>query len=126
YLLVELEQRAGECIELGAALWLVESGLAGVEEYLGLEHEAVADDTDIGPVAEDGAQPAEEVGAIARQLLYALRQRHVQPLAEIGDAGLRLLVLLLRRVERLLERRELAAQRRDLLIEHLDLRQGAR
>ena len=123
---LELDQRAGELVELGAALGLVERGLAGIEEHLGLEHEAVADDADVGPVAENGAQPPEEVGAVARQFLHPLRQRHVEPLAEIGDAGLQFLVLLLGRIERLFERGELAAQRRDLLVEHLDLRQRAR
>jgi hypothetical protein len=51
-----------------------------------LQHEAVADHADIRAVAENFAQPAEEVGAVARQLLHALRQRHVQPLAELGEA----------------------------------------
>ena len=82
----------------------LQHGLAGVEEHFRLEHEAVADDADVGPVAEDRAQPAEEVGAVARQFLHALRQRHVEPLAEIGDAGLRFLVALLGGVERLFER----------------------
>ncbi len=45
--------------------------------------------------------------------------------AEIGDLALRFLVLLLGGIERLFERRELAAQRRDLLVEHLDLCQRA-
>ena len=66
---------------------------------------------------------AEEVGAVARQLLHALGQRDVEPLAEIGDARLRILVALLRDVERRFERAELAPQRGDLLVEHLDLRQ---
>ena len=103
-LLVEVEQRAGELVELGAAL-RAEHRLAGVEEHFGLEHEAVADDADVRPVAEDLAQPAEEVGAIAREFLHPLGQRHVEPLAEIGDPGLGLLVLLLRGVERLLRAR---------------------
>src|SRR5262249_54725138 len=68
-LLLQLEQRAGEPVELGAAFRLVQGGLAGIEEHLRLEYEAVADDADVGPVAEDGAQPPEEVGAIALQLL---------------------------------------------------------
>ena len=91
-----------------------------------MEHEAVADDADVGPVAEDVAQLAEKVGAVARQFLHALRQRQVQPLAEIGEAQLRVLVLLLGSAERIFERADLLAQRADLLIEVLDLRHGAR
>ena len=91
-----------------------------------MEHEAVADDADVGPVAEDVAQLAEKVRAVARQFLHALRQRQVQPLAEIGEAQLRVLVLLLGSAERIFERADLFAQRADLLIEVLDLRHGAR
>ena len=53
-------------------------GLAGAEEHLGLEHEAVADDADVRAVAEDLAQAAEEVRAVARELLHPLGQRHVE------------------------------------------------
>src|SRR5580704_5702711 len=122
--LVEIEQRGCERIELEASLGL-EHRLAGVEEHFRLEHEAVADDADIGPIAKNSAQPSEEIGSIARQLLDALSQSDVQALAEIGNLDLRLLVLLRRGVERVLQGRKLAAQRRDLLVEHLDLRQGA-
>ena len=90
----------------------VEHGLAGIEQHFRLEHEAVADDANVGAVAENFAQPAEEVGAIARQFLHPLRQRDVEPLAEIGDARLRFPVALLRRVERVFERGKLTAQRR--------------
>ena len=124
-LLVELDQRGGELVEFGAA-FRQQQRLAGVEEHFGLEHEAVADDADVRPVAEDGAQAAEEFRAVARQFLHALRQRDVEPLAEIGDAALRFLVALLGGIERLFERGELAAQRADLLVQHLDLRQRAR
>ncbi len=123
-LLGDVEQHRCDLVELGAALRL-EHRLPGVEEHLGLQHEAVADDADIRAVAENVAQPSEEVGAEARQFLHALGQRHVEPLAEIGEAGLRILVLLLRYVERLLQRAKLAAQRRNLLVEHLDLGQRA-
>ena len=122
--MVDVEQDGGDLVELGAAFRL-EHRLSGVEEHLGLQHEAVADDADVRAVAENAAQPSEEVGAVARQLLHPLGQRHVEPLAEVGDAGLRILVLLLRDFERLLERAELAAQRRDLLVEHFDLGQRA-
>ena len=62
---VELEQGAGELVELDSALGLVEGCLAAVEEHLGLEHEAIADDPDVGPIAEDGAQAPEKVGPVA-------------------------------------------------------------
>src|SRR3954469_8595183 len=126
YLLFQFKQRAGERVELGATLGLVEGGLAGIEKYFRLEYEAVPDDADIRPVAEDRAQPSEEVGPVSRQLLHPLGERHVEALAEVSDARLRILVLLLGRVERLLERRKLAPQGGDLLVEHLDLRQRAR
>ena len=88
------------------------SALAEFEQHRGFEHEAVADDADVGPRAENLAQAAEEVGAVARELLHLLRQRDVEPLAEIGDLGLRFAVGGLRGVERLLDRRELLAQAR--------------
>ena len=64
---------------------------------------------DIGPVAEDGAQASEELRTVARQFLHPLRQRDVQPLAEIGDPPLRFLVAFFRRLKRFFERGELAA-----------------
>ena len=70
-------------------------------------------------------KPAEEVGAIARKLLDPLSQRKVQPLAELGDSRLGVLVAFLGDFEGLLERAELAAQCSDLLVEHLDLGQSA-
>src|SRR6476661_1124104 len=104
YLLFQFKQRAGERVELGATLGLVEGGFAGIEKYFRLEYEAVPDDADIGPVAENRTQPSEEVGPIPRQLLHPLGERHVETLAEVGDARLRVLVLLLGRIEGLLER----------------------
>src|SRR6185312_15805247 len=96
------------------------------EEHLRLEDEAVADDADIRTIAENVAQLAEEIRAVARQFLHALRQRDVQTLAEVGDVQLRVLLLFLGDIERAFERGDLAAQRADLLIENLDLRNGAR
>src|SRR6266849_4491330 len=125
YLPFEIEERDRELVEFAAALGVEDRG-AGVEEQLGLEHEAVAYDPDIGPCPENLPQLAEKVGAIARQFLHALGQRYIEPLAQVGDAGLRLLVALFRRVEGLLDRRQLAAQRRDLLIEDFDLGQRPR
>ena len=53
-------------------------------------------------------------------------ERHVEPLAEIGDAQLRRLFFALRSAEGVFERRDLAAQRADLLIENFDLRHRTR
>ena len=86
-LLVEFGQCARNLVEFGAA-FRQQHRLTGVEEHLGLEHETVADDADVRPVAENGAQAAEEFRTVARQFLHPLRQRHVQPLAEIGDPPL--------------------------------------
>src|SRR3954471_22279008 len=84
YLLFQFKQRAGERIEFGATLGLVEGGLAGIEKYFRLEYEAVADDADIGSAAEDRAQSSEEVGPVPRQLLLPLGERHVEALAEVS------------------------------------------
>src|SRR6266480_1806814 len=124
-LLVEINQRGGEFFQLRAA-FRQQQRLTGVEKYFRLEYETVADDPDVRTIAEDGTQAAEEFRAIARQFLHPLRQRDVEPLAEIGDAALRFLVALFGRVERFLERSQLTAQRADLLVQHLDLRQRAR
>ena len=70
---------------------------------------------------EDFAQPAEEVGAVAVELLHALRQRDVQAAAEIGDLGVGFAVARFGDVERILERADLLAQRGDLLVEQFDL-----
>ncbi len=64
-LLFEFEQCGGKPVELGEALGLVQSGPAGVEEHFRLEHEAVADDADVGPIAENDPQPPEEIGTVA-------------------------------------------------------------
>src|SRR3954467_4819571 len=117
----ELHQRAGKGVKLGAP-FRPQHGLAGIEEHFGLEHEAVADDAYVGPVAENGAQAPEEIGAIARQFLYPLRQRQVEALAQIGDLALRISTLLFGAFERILDRAELASQRCDLLVEDLNLR----
>jgi len=58
-LLFQIKQRAGELVELGAAFG-PQRRLPRVEEHFGLEHEAVADDADVRPVAEDVAQLAEK------------------------------------------------------------------
>src|SRR5215470_3357518 len=54
-LLFEFEQRDGEPVEFGETLGLVERGPGGVEEHFRLEHEAIADDADVGPIAENHA-----------------------------------------------------------------------
>src|SRR6476660_9959559 len=104
YLLFQFKQRAGERVELGATLGRGEGGLACIDKYFRLEYEAVPDDADIGPVAEDRAQPSEEVGPVSRQLLHPLGERHVAALAEVSDARLRVLVFLLGRVRSLIQR----------------------
>src|SRR5581483_3770188 len=53
--------------------------------------------------------------------LDALGECHVEALAQLGNAALRLAILLLGDLKRLFERAELAAQSRDLLAQHLDL-----
>ncbi len=93
----------------------------GREQHLRLEHEAVADDPHVRPVAEQLAQPAEELRAEAAELLDLAGERHVELAAEVGDRDLLLLDLLLLEIERLLERGELDAQRVDLAIEDVDL-----
>ena len=95
--------------------------LAGREEHLRLEHEAVADDAHVRAVAEDLPQAAEEVGAVAGEFLHPLGEGDVEAAAEIGDAGLAFPVPVLGRREGLFERRELAAHGGDLLVEDLDL-----
>ena len=121
----DLFHRGRDLVEFGHALGF-EIGLAGIEEHLGLEHEAVADDADIGAIAEDISQAAKEIGAIARKLLDLLGERDVQPRSEIGDSRLCVLFAGLRRLERGFDRRELATQGRDLLVERIDLRQRLR
>ena len=91
------------------------------EQHFRLEDEAVADDADVLAVGQDLAQAAEEVGAVAVELLHALRQRDVEPLAEIGDLGVGLAVARLGSVERIFQRGDLLAQRGNLLVEQFDL-----
>jgi hypothetical protein len=71
----------------------LEIGLAGIEEDFRLEDEAIALNAHVGSIAEHLAQFTEKVRAVARQFLNVLRQRNIQPLAEIADAllGLRFL-----------------------------------
>src|SRR5262249_46163541 len=68
-LLFEFEQRDGEPVEFGETLGLVERRPGGVEEHFRLEHEAIADDADVGSIAENHPQPPEEVGTVAREFL---------------------------------------------------------
>src|SRR6478672_10461033 len=124
--LLQLEERAGKDIQLGATLRLVESGLPGIEEHLGLKNEPVTYNADIGAVAENRAQPSEELRSIAREFLYALSKRDVKALTEIGNTGLGFLVALLGGIEGRFQRSELPAERCDLLVEHFDLRQRSR
>src|SRR6185437_1740368 len=95
-------------------------GAAEREQHLGLEDEAIADDADVRPVAQYRAQSAEELRAVARQLLDLAGERGVEALAEIGDLHLLVLALGLRRVERGGNLLQLLAQRQDLLVELVD------
>ncbi len=52
-------------------------GAARREQHFGLEHEAVADNPDVGPVAKNLSQTAEELGAITGQFLDLAGQRKV-------------------------------------------------
>src|SRR5215470_8018936 len=113
-LLFEIEERDRELIKLAAAL-SIQNRRTGVEEQLRLEHETIAHHPDVRPRSENFSQLAEEVGAIARQLLHPLGQRHIEPLTEVSDAGLRVFIAFFRGVESLLEGCQLAAQGRDLL-----------
>ncbi len=99
-----------------------EVGVAGREQHFGLEHKAVADDADIGAIADDLAQPAEKLGAVAGQLLHLGGERQIEPASEIGDLGLLVLGLGLGDVERRGNLRELLAQRGDRGGQLLDLR----
>src|ERR1700738_1055657 len=71
-LFVEIDQRGRELVEFGAPFGQ-QQGLPGVEENLRLEHETVADDANIGPVAENRTQPSKKLRRIARQFLSPLR-----------------------------------------------------
>src|SRR5215467_9919836 len=90
-LLLQIEQRTSELVEFLPSLGS-QHRLSGIEEDLRLEHESIADNPDIRPIAKDLTEAPKKFGAIARQLLYPLSQRHVEPLAEIGDPRLRFLV----------------------------------
>src|SRR5215475_5093961 len=122
YLFLQFEQGNGHVVEFNATLRL-EVGSPGVEEHFRLQHKAVADHAYVRTVAENFTKLAEEIRAIPLQLVNPLCQSQIEPLAEFGDAGLRLLVLFFRGVERLLDRSKLAAQSRYLLVEHFHLRQ---
>src|SRR5476649_1984214 len=90
-LLVEFGKRARDLIKLAAA-FRFEHGLAGVEEHFRLEHEPIPDNTDIRAIAENGAEASKEIRAVSREFLHALRQRQIEPRAQIEDARLRFLV----------------------------------
>ena len=76
-------------------------GAADREQHLALEHEAIARRSGCpGRFASTVAQLAEELAAIALQLLHLRCQRHIQLLAEIGDLGVLLVSLRLRQIER--------------------------
>jgi hypothetical protein len=84
--------------------------------------EAVADDAHVAAVAERLADLAEELGAVARQLLDLAGEREVEPPAEIDDLRLLFLGLEVGGVERGLEPAELLLQRVDLPRQQVDAR----
>src|SRR5262245_27705980 len=122
YLFLQLEQGNGHVVEFSTALRL-EVGSPGVEEHFRLQHKAVADHAYVRTVAENFTKLAEEIRAVPFQLVHPLCQSQIEPLTEFGDAGLRLLILFFRGVERLFNCSELAAQSRYLLVEYFHLRQ---
>ena len=124
-LALEIGDGSRKLVEFGPPL-RVERRLAAFEKDFRFEHETVADDADARPLSEDIAQTTEEIRAVARQFLHLLRERHVQPRAEIGNARQTLLVAPLGGVQRLLDGGKLAAQCRDLLVENIDLRHRPR
>ena len=67
------------------------------------------------------AQAAEEVGAVALQLLHLAGEHDIEAGAEVVDARLALLVLASRRLQRLVQGGDLPAQRQKLLVEQIDL-----
>src|SRR5439155_2516592 len=86
--------------------------------------EAIADNADVGPIADDLTQTAEELGAIARQLLHLGGQRQVKPASQLDDLALLVLDLGFGNIESGGDLGELLAQRGKLRAELLDL--GAR
>jgi hypothetical protein len=90
------------------------------EQHFRLEHETVAHHANVFPVGQDTPQPAKEFRAELVELLYPLRQRHVQPAAQIGNLRAAFGVLPLGCIQRIVQHADLAAQRGDLLVEQLD------
>ena len=84
-LLLELHERAGDAVELAAPPASAIAWPAGnsTSDWKTKRSPTMR----MSAVAEDLAQAAEEVGAVARQLLHPLGERDVEPAAEIGDAA---------------------------------------
>ena len=119
YLAGDFQQGARELRHLLAPR-LLESRRTRREQHLGLEHEAVVDDVDAGAVAQDLAQPAEELGTVALQLLDLAGEREVELAAQVRDHHALRLGLGRGDIEGLGEPRQLLAQGGDLLVEELD------
>src|SRR5689334_3095469 len=81
---LEFDDRGCDFVEFGATFRL-QIGPAGVEEYFGLKDEAVADDANVRPVAENLAQLAEEIRTVSRELLKMLGERNIQALTKLAD-----------------------------------------
>ena len=86
-LALKFEHRVGEHVQLVQTSPTDFVGTRG-KKHFRLEHETVADDADIWPLAEDFAQAPEKVRTISRKFLNPLSQRDVQAAAEIGNLGL--------------------------------------
>ena len=95
-------KRAGELAQLRLP-GRVQAGRARGEQQLGLEHEAVAHDAQVGPVAQGLAQLAEELRAVLLELLHLLGQCQGQLLVQAVDLVLLLVDLGLGRGQQLVE-----------------------
>src|SRR5262245_2265708 len=109
YFLFQLNQCYGHLIKFDEALGL-DVGPARVKEYFRLQDKTVPHYPDVRTIAKDFPKFAEEIRTVALEFIDPLGQGQVKPLSKLGDAALRVLILLLCRVQCLLERGELTAQ----------------
>ena len=91
------------------------------EQHFRLEDETVADDADVGAVAEHVAQTAEKLGAVARQFLDFAGERQVEAATEIDDLHVLFFGFGLGGGERLFDAGHLLAQRGNLVVKQLHL-----
>ena len=122
--LLQLDDSIGKLFHLATGGIIYLFG-ADREQHFRLEHETIADDTDVFAGGQDFTQAAEEIGTVAVELLHALGQRNVQATPKISDLGVGFLVAVLRSVERLFTSADLSAQGCYLLVKQLDLAESA-